>query len=47
MAAIYNETIADHRSLNLDLDFVSEDFDNAMWILLDFLKDLIPDPLQR
>jgi hypothetical protein len=47
MAEIYNETVNDPNSLNLDLDYVNNNFDAAMALLLDHLQDLIPDQTTR
>lgn len=47
MAQIYNETIKDRASLNMDLDFISANFEVATWQLLSFLRDFIPSEAMR
>eukprot|EP01039_Chlorochromonas_danica_P009421 gene9423-10408_t len=45
MATLYNQTIRDPHTLNLDLDYFTENFDEGTWRILHHLKDLVPSTL--
>jgi hypothetical protein len=42
MAQLYNQTSQDPYTLNLDLDYFTENFEEGTWKILHHLKDLIP-----
>jgi len=47
MARIFNETFSDPHSLNIDLDYMTGNFNQATKQLLSFLSPFIPNPHQR
>ncbi|RYH31542.1 hypothetical protein EON65_02400 [archaeon] len=42
MATLYNQTAHDPHTLNVDLDALTEHYEDTIWKILKFLRDLIP-----